>query len=181
MLANIKTVRAELGQYDVRSIDLGGSTLTEALEEFLRDGNQDEEQNNAFIWRMLSKKIKSLKEQFEQDWNCSKEKKIDEKNDEKNESKEVVVYKKVTPLKKKAQYVCPDCPPTAPAFTNCDAYRRHVKKEHKKDVKPDQPKVRCMLQDPNVPDSQCKSRLPRKEMYRHFEDVSNAALFFKTR
>lgn len=171
MLANIKTVRAELGQYDVRSLDFGGSTLTEALEKFTSDGIQGEEQNNAFIWRMLSKKIKSLKEQFEQNWNCSKEKKNDE-------SKEVVVYKIVTPLKKKAQYVCPDCPPTAPAFTNSDAYRRHVRREHKKDVKPDQPKVRCMLQDPNVPNSQCKSRLPRKEMYRHFEDVSNATLFF---
>ena len=171
MNANIETVRAGLGQIDVRSLEFGGYTLTGALEDFASNGNQDTEQNFELLWRMLSKKIASLKEQFEQDWNCSKEKKNDESN-------EVVVYKMVTPLKKKAQYVCPDCPPTAPAFTNNDAYRRHVRNEHKKDVKPDEPKVSCMLQDPNDPASRCKSRLPRKMMYRHFEEVSLALLSF---
>ena len=174
MLANIETVRAGLGQHDVRSVDFGGSTLTEALEEFVDNGNQDTEEKNAFIWRMLSKKIKSLKELLEQDWNCSEKKYNDEGN-----STEVVVYKMVTPLKRKAHFVCPDCPPTVPAFTNSASYRRHVRKEHKKEVKRDQPKVSCMLQDPNDPDSQCKSRLPRKDMYRHFEEVSHLLFFWQ--
>ena len=166
LLSNIETVRARLGQIDVRSIDFGGNTLTGALEDFARDGNQDTEQNFDLIWRMLSKKTMSLKEQFDQEWNCSKEKKN-------NESGEMVVYKMVTPLKKKESYVCPDCPPTVPAFKNANAFRRHMRKEHDKDVKPEQPKVSCMLQDPSDTDSQCKSRLPRKDMYRHFEEVKS--------
>ena len=167
LLSNIEIVRAQLGQNDVRSIDFGGCTLTGALEDFASDGNQDVEQNFELIWRLLSKKTKLLKEQFDQDWNCSKE----QKNDE---SGEKVVYKLVTPLKKKEYYVCADCPPTVPAFTNANAYRRHMKKEHDKDVKPDQPKVSCMLQAPSDTASQCRSRLPIAQMYRHFEEVSHA-------
>ena len=171
LLDNIETVRAGLGQIDVRSIDFEGYSITGALEDFASDGNQDTDQNFELIWRLLSKKTMSLKEQLEQEWNCSKE----QKNDE---SGEMVVYKLVTPRKKKEYYVCPDCPPTVPAFTNANAYRRHMRKEHDKDVKPDQPRVSCMLQAPGDTASQCKSRLPIAQMYRHFEEVSLALLSF---
>ena len=141
---------------------IGGKNLAQALEEF--KVLVSNEKKNEFIMKLFNKKSILLKDLLDQDWNAG----IVPANDEPN-----IVFKEITPVKSKTLYECEDCPATAKPFTNANAFKRHVKEVHQKQVNPTPALVTCMLPDVNSNDpySKCKATKPLSQMYRHFEEV----------
>ena len=139
-----------------------GINLAQALEDF--EVFVDREKKNEFIMRLFNKKPTLLKGLLDQDWNAGLVPAIHEPN---------IVYKEITPVKSKTLYECEDCPATVKPFKNANAFKRHVKEVHQKEVKPTPARVTCMLPDVNSNDpySKCKATQPLSQMYRHFEEV----------
>ena len=160
LLKTIDNARKGLGKFDVRMIE--GINLAQALDEFEVLVNRDKK--NEFIKRLFSKKSTLLKGLLDQDWNAGLVPAIHEPN---------IVYKEITPVKSKTLYECEDCPATVKPFKNANAFKRHVKEVHQKEVKPTPARVTCMLPDVNSNDpySKCKATQPLSQMYRHFEEV----------
>ena len=189
LLDLLENASSLIGKTDVQ-FD-GEVDILKILEDLLNDAELEEFGGGLkFILKMFRSKVEHFKRLVNTDWNrnCAKNKTVGDleavqktdpigtpSKDKDGASSSQVVYRKVTPLKNKTDYVCEEdgCGTTT---TNLTVYKRHMRDAHKK--KPDSiddVKVTCMLLSKNKIKAKnqeiCNSKLPLSEMYRHLKDV----------